>query len=227
MAGAVSAVEAERVRVWVADLDVPPERVAVLQAALDARERAAARRIRAPEARARFVADHGIRREILGAATGMPPDQLAFAYGPYGKPALMTSTGRPPPHFSASRSGRISVTAVGGGNPIGVDVERVRPRFDFAEIVKTFFAPEDCGELLGLPLPERAGRFFAIWTRYEACVKARGRTLAAELDGVEPAAAPTWVRPVAVAPGYAAALAGDGAAPEVTVAAWAPGMAAA
>ena len=208
------------VTVWVADLEVSAARLAALRASLDASERGRESSLRAPAMRARFIAEHGIRREILAAITGTAPQRVRFEYGRQGKPALATAGDRSRPQFSASRSGRLAVLAVGGEHPVGVDVERVRPGFSYTEIVDAFFARADRELLARLPRAQRLRAFFSIWTRYEACAKARGVGVAAHLEATEPVDRPAWIRPLSVASGYVATLAGDGRAGEVTVAPW-------
>src|SRR3954451_813183 len=76
------------VHVWRAALDLPPAAVADLRRLLAADEWERADRFYFEHDRLHFIAARGILRLLLGRYLRMAPEQLAFAYNPYGKPAL-------------------------------------------------------------------------------------------------------------------------------------------
>ena len=82
---------------------------------------------------------------------------------------------------------------------IGVDVEKIRPLNDSAQMAARYFSPHEVGELRRIPRQHKPAAFFACWTRKEAYVKARGHGLSLPLDNfhvpVHPSAATNW-RPV-------------------------------
>ena len=66
--------------------------------------------------------------------------------------------------------------------PVGCDIERVQPDFDWRALAERLFAPEERQALAAMP--DEAGRiaFFHCWARKEAFVKALGQGLAYPLD---------------------------------------------
>jgi 4'-phosphopantetheinyl transferase len=85
---------------------------------------------------------------------------------------------------------------------VGVDVERIRPMRDWRDIAERFFPPAEAAAVEDEP------DFFRRWTRIEAMWKACGAGLYSA--GVEPAGEWT-VEEIDAGPGYAAAVAAEGA----------------
>ncbi|MEO8592858.1 MAG: 4'-phosphopantetheinyl transferase superfamily protein [Candidatus Solibacter sp.] len=169
-----------------------------------------------------FICAHAILRTILASYMGSSPSSIEFGKLPGGKPNLK---GCEHLHFSLSHSGDMVLIAVALGREVGIDVEVIRPLPDLEDIARSFFAPGERDDLLGLAPDERVPAFFNCWTRKEAFVKAIGTGLLHPLDSfrvtllpAEPAAFVTigdaaaghtqWsLHDIRPAPGYAAALA--------------------
>ena len=197
------------VHVYCADLTARGPHAQAMGALLDEDERARAGRFAFEGDRLRFVAAHAILREVL--ARYLPAAELRFTYGPHGKPALARGEGL---EFNMSHSGDLALYAVTRGRAVGVDVERVRPEVARELTAARFFTPAEVEGILSLPDAAQTRAFFTVWTRKEACLKATGRGLSVPLDAfaVWPAAGPPWqVLDLDVGPGYAAALAAEGA----------------
>lgn len=120
----------------------------------------------------------GVLRDILGRYLQIKPSQVQFRYGQYGKPALVeaaeTSTRL---EFNLSHSGPLALYAVTPTQPVGIDLEAIRPLTDMEEIAHRFFAPSEYKTLLALPDEQRLLAFFNGWTRKEAYIKALGTGL--------------------------------------------------
>jgi 4'-phosphopantetheinyl transferase len=71
-----------------------------------------------------------------------------------------------------SRDG-VSVLAFDPENEIGVDVERLDEAFEFESIVKHFFSAKEI-QYIFQPEADSRQRFYHIWTRKEAYLKAIG-----------------------------------------------------
>ena len=61
---------------------------------------------------------------------------------------------------------------------MGTDVERVDDSVPALELARRYFAPDEASHLESLPAGRRVARFYELWTRKEAYVKARGLELA-------------------------------------------------
>lgn len=94
------------------------------------------------------------------------PLPLTYARNENGKPYLPQ---HPQLHISVSHSGDYAL-CVSSDKPVGADIQRVR-RADM-RIARRFFTDDEC-EYIG----SDTGRFFEIWTKKEAFVKACGSTL--------------------------------------------------
>ncbi len=193
----------EHVDVWVVALETGGGEAAL--STLSDSEREFARRLRVGVGA--WVAARVALRRILGRYLGLAPGKVAFETGASGKPRLAPG-GSADLRFNLSHCGDVALIAVRLGREVGVDVEEVRPGVDGAAISRDVFtAPERQG-LVALAAEEPGETFFKYWVRREALAKATGRGIAfppAEDD------AQFTVRELDGIPGFAAALASEGA----------------
>ncbi|MFH1726104.1 MAG: 4'-phosphopantetheinyl transferase superfamily protein [Elusimicrobiota bacterium] len=173
------------VHVWRAPLDVDDGTVARLRETLAPDERSRASRLRREVGAKRFLVARAVLRAILARYAGSSPESLAFRYTRNGKPELASHGRRAPIAFSVAHSGDRALFAVTAGPAIGVDIERVRRKLDFEEIVRRHFSTAEIKTLRGLPDDRRREAFFVYWTRKEAVLKATGEGLTYPLDRVE------------------------------------------
>jgi 4'-phosphopantetheinyl transferase len=143
-------------------------------------ERAAA--FRFARDRDRFVVARALRRITLARYLDAPPDALAFATGPHGKPGLIGPGDAASLQFNLAHADDLALLVVARGRPVGVDLERVRDDVPIMTLAEQFFAPDEIATLRRLPAGERRIAFFACWTRKEAFLKARGDGLSRPLD---------------------------------------------
>lgn len=221
------------VHVWCLPLDLAPSEIDELRAVLSADERARAERFHFERHRRRFIACRGQVRKLLAGYLETGAEQIAFRYGPQGKPALDDSPRDPGIAFNVSNSHEAALLAVARDCELGVDLEHVRVPHDFDGLAAQFFARVEVDSLREIPEDERLTAFFNCWTRKEAILKATGTGLSFPLDRVvvsllpeEPArvvafdddpAAPGqwWLESLAPAPGYVGAIASRGERLEV------------
>lgn len=158
-----------------------PERAgfpsAPLLALLDGGEQQRAHRYRRPEDRQRFLLGRAALRLLLGAWLERDPAALCFRQGPHGKPALVDA-GAAAPHFNLAHSGDLILLAFHPERPVGVDVERLRPRLDWLPIARRVLNDAEVAALQALPPERGAQAFLAHWCRLEARLKASGEGLA-------------------------------------------------
>jgi 4'-phosphopantetheinyl transferase len=218
------AVGVGEIHLWCFRLDEPRD---ALADALSADELARAARLRRPVDRHRFAVAHATRREILSRYVGVAPADLRFEAGDRGKPQLAGPAGGL--QFNVAASGGLALLGVRADGEVGVDLELVRLQFDWRPLAASFFTWAENRALASLASDAGRAAFFRCWTRKEAYVKARGEGLSRPLDGFELAVerAPAvermagwWIRELDAAPGYAAAVAGDGEPPAVSLRRW-------
>lgn len=169
------------VEVWIVDLALTPGQIDRCEAVLDAAERGRADRFLRPVDRARFRASHAALRLILGDALGLAPADVELLAGAGGKPEL-AGAARGAADFNLSHSGARALIGLARDASIGVDVEAVRPIADALRIAAAHFAADEVSALAGAPRSAVERRFFGLWTRKEAVVKALGSGLSLPLD---------------------------------------------
>jgi 4'-phosphopantetheinyl transferase len=164
---------------WLAALDEQPaDVVKYLQTFVSADEVARASRFYFERDRRRFIVGRAILRILLARYVGRSPRQIAFAYGPNGKPALASPDAPAGTdasiYFNVTHSDGLVVYAFAGEGEIGVDVERIRDVPEWDHIALSYFAPAELARLYARPVGERPVEFFRSWTRQEALWKALG-----------------------------------------------------
>lgn len=167
-------------------LDEPPEVVAFLAKLLSPDERDRAAAFTRPDARRRFVVARGRLRERLAAELGAPPAELAFRYGPTGKPAVEGAGGL---GFNLAHSGDVALLALAEG-PVGIDVERLRPLKDAEGLARRWFHPREVARIDRAEDP--LGEFFATWVAKEAALKLVGVGVGESLPRVATPARAGW-----------------------------------
>lgn len=214
--GSLSPAESEVVLVAV-DLDVPAPRLEALRKSFSAGESRRYASFAHEDHRHRWGAARGVLREVLGAALGLAPAEVAFRYGPHGKPEVAGL------RFNISHSGSAAIIAL-GRREVGVDVELPRPRRSDA-IARRFYAPGEKKFIFSLPDGPRADAFFQLWTCKEAFLKVTGEGLSRSTrsyeiqlspprllwaEGIPDAASRYSVHPLDVGDPYRAALVAEG-----------------
>jgi hypothetical protein len=146
------------VQVWTGWLDVVGIELMRLAGRLTEQERSDAAALPSMRDEVRFVATHGIVREIVGAALGREPRDLPLVADTRG--SLQLAGEGHGLGFSVSTSSGLLLCALGYDRAVGVDVERLRSSFAGA-------GGGDEGSVHDIEPSIRA------WTRHEAERKAR------------------------------------------------------
>jgi len=176
--------DSREVRLQIVRLEASEDNFARSLGWLSPEETVRAKRFYFDRHRHAFVLGRAALRALLADYLGLAPAEVAFVYGPQGKPALA------PTHkndacslrFNVSNSGNLAAYAFTMGCEIGVDVEQHRALNDFENIAHRFFSPEETAELLELPSAQKNTAFFNCWARKEAYIKAMGGGLSIPLD---------------------------------------------
>lgn len=183
-------------QVWLGATDWSADRAAAATLTLSPDERARAARFHFEHDRIRFIAAHATLRKLLARYLDVPPEQLAFASGPAGKPFLV---GHERLAFNMSHSGDLALYAFAAAGPVGVDIERVAPDIEHDLIAEHAFSAAERQALRGLPRDVRPEAFTNCWARKEAYIKATGHGVSRGLDHFD----------VTLAPGEPASLLAD------------------
>jgi len=120
----------------------------------------------------RFIVSRGALRHILGRYLSRPPASIELGEGVNKKPLVLNpaDTGL---YYNVSHSGDWIMIAI-ASSEIGVDIEFINPVFDFNEVMPDIFKPD---EISFVRDADSTRRFFMLWTRKEALVKATGQGL--------------------------------------------------
>jgi 4'-phosphopantetheinyl transferase len=178
-------VAAGEVHVWLVRADDGGLCLACCENLLSAAERERAARFKFEKDRRLYTAAHAALRSILAGYMNVPAGGLEFESGRHGKPRLAPTLAGDKLEFNLSHSHEVALIAVTREKEIGVDVERVREDFAFAEVAERYFTAKEVSALRALPGGLQRRAFYQCWTSKEAFLKARGVGLSGELDEVE------------------------------------------
>jgi 4'-phosphopantetheinyl transferase len=126
-----------------------------------------------------YTVIHGLLRWILGRHLEIEPRTIEFKFGTNGKPCISGYSRKM--FFNLSHSSDVSLLAFDPGNEIGADVEKIDERFDYKPIVKRWFTTEEI-KYLGQSKEISRTRFYELWTRKEAYLKAIGEGITKNLS---------------------------------------------
>lgn len=173
------------VHVWIGRTQISEPLLQALERTLGDDERIRAGKFRFQTDRCRYIAAHGILRNIVGRYLEVGPSDVSFTENAFGKPFLRPDGGGENLFFNISHSGDLVVVALARKRQIGVDVELVRALPDFDSIAEGHFAPPERALLTAAEPERRQQTFFACWTRKEAYIKAVGQGLSMQLDAFD------------------------------------------
>ncbi|MDO5505229.1 MAG: 4'-phosphopantetheinyl transferase superfamily protein [Pseudoxanthomonas suwonensis] len=109
------------------------------------------------------------------------PRTLALVRDGHGRPCLQVDVdgdGIPDIDLNWSHSGELLLLAMGEGQRVGIDVERVRRRPRALDIARRFFHPDEVQWLQAQASDALAAAFTRLWCAKEALLKAHGRGIA-------------------------------------------------
>lgn len=154
--------------VWVVDLDDYARRVTLDELSPDDRSRA--KQMSFAQHARRWLAGRHALRTVLAWRLGCAPRDLMIEADANGKPHLVCDGA---PAFNVSRSERVCLIAISSGEPLGIDIERIRNMTDARQLTRTCFTERERREWSSAFTRSDAA-FLACWTRKEACLKALG-----------------------------------------------------
>ncbi len=217
--------EPGQVHVWRVALDPEPQIVASLRGVLSGEETERADRFHFDRDRAAFTVVRATLRELLSGYLSQPASSFVFQQAEHDKPFLADTSLR----FNVSHSAEWGLLAFTREREIGVDIEKMRDDIEQENLARRFFSEREVQSIERLQPHQRHAAFFACWTRKEAYIKAEGRGMSIPLDAFDVSVDPAeparllghresadeterWsFLDLDPAPGYAAALAVEGA----------------
>lgn len=165
----------DAVHVWTLSLD--DTRLDAWSASLSESELDTAQRLRQAVLQERWRRCRGALRAVLGTYLARSPSAVDIAYSRFGKPYLADE----PLHFNVSHSGERALIGV-SRLPLGIDVELADDRaMQLDNLIGLIAHPAERAAYQRLAHGHRAERFFGLWTRKEAYVKAIGTGLQTSL----------------------------------------------
>ena len=153
---------------WCFNLDQSPQKIERYRTLLSPEEVARADRYKTELLKHRFITARGMLRETLSQYATIPPQQLLFQTGQYGKPYLVNHS----IHFNLSHSGKYGGLII-SDEAVGIDLEVIRD-IEVNAISERFFHPDEVLYLKILSSELQLKQFYRIWTGKEASLKAQG-----------------------------------------------------
>jgi 4'-phosphopantetheinyl transferase len=126
----------------------------------------------------RFILSRAMLRLVVSGYTSVPAQNIRFSIGPNKKPFLH---GLLDINYNVSHAGDLALIAISCG-PIGVDVERIDPAYQYEEVVPGCFSYRENNFLKTVPDPRKS--FYLFWTRKEALTKATAKGIDDDLKFV-------------------------------------------
>lgn len=117
----------------------------------------------------------GALREVLGLQLGCAPEAVNLLSVP--GQALRIQL---PGHtigaigLSASHEAGLSVAAIRRHGPVGIDIMRIAPAFDWQPVARDYLGPQALQRIASQPEPDQLQAFAHEWTRLEAGLKCLG-----------------------------------------------------
>ncbi|WP_374964209.1 4'-phosphopantetheinyl transferase family protein [Lysinibacillus sp. RS5] len=118
--------------------------------------------------------ERAVGRELLGKVLftemGIKLDDCKIAKNEYGKPYIKNYKGI---YYNISHSNDIIVLAFSTCGPVGIDVELLKT--DYLDVMNEVFTLQEINWINSCNEEQRLERFFIVWTRKEAVIKAIGK----------------------------------------------------
>jgi 4'-phosphopantetheinyl transferase len=179
----------DSISIWRVGLEWPESDVKAATEILSSDERERAKRFHRLSDRKHFIVARAALRLVLTRYLNVDPRQISFDQNAFGKLRLM-GTYYPDLRFNVAHSSDLALYVVGNGREVGVDLERIEPRFATMGLARSLFALEEVAALSTFSNEDFVAGFYRCWTRKEAYVKAKGLGLSLPLKSFVVSVAP-------------------------------------
>lgn len=147
---------------------------------LSVNERSKAEKILSSKDRETYLWTHVLLRSIISKKLNVSPMEISIIIDVNNKPVLEDDQ----LSFNITHTRNSFAIAVSDQRYVGIDMERNVPDFNFISIIDSFFSYRERQFILNTGR-ESGNRFFLLWTRKEALLKAFGIGILTDLKQVE------------------------------------------
>ncbi|MFH0957091.1 MAG: 4'-phosphopantetheinyl transferase superfamily protein, partial [Pseudomonadota bacterium] len=156
-----------------------------LEKLLSDEEKKSAQEFKSNDNRSLFIIRRGVLRSLIQDYTGIQADTVEFSLSTWGKPEIVQKRELESLEFNATHSRNMMLVAFGRNFRLGVDLEYVDQDYPVKKVATRFFTSEESSILRELAPDEIVERFFEIWVRKEAFLKALGLGLSLPLNSFQ------------------------------------------
>jgi 4'-phosphopantetheinyl transferase len=143
-------------------------------------ERSRADRFLFKKDRETYIYCHALLRLILAGKLNKDPREISFINGKNNKPELTDN----PYYFNITHTRETFAIVISRHYYVGIDLEKIDTGMDFHSVIKSYFGGKEQEFILRSDY-EAAERFFLLWTRKEALLKALGTGIIDNLPRIE------------------------------------------
>lgn len=161
------------------------EKIELAKSKLSPDELERAYQFQQPKHQDRYIRGRSFLRSFLANQLDIDATAIEFQYGQRGKPELKGNSNLT---FNLSHSGELAIAACSSSlDAIGIDLELVDRRVDYASLCKHYFNTGEITWILDDSLTEsqQKRRFLQVWTAKEARMKLFGEGLYLEPKAIE------------------------------------------
>jgi 4'-phosphopantetheinyl transferase len=127
-----------------------------------------------------YITCHAILRLVLAQRLNIDPLGISFRKGVNQKPYLIDN----PAHFNITHTREAFAVAVSKDFLVGIDLELIKQDININSIAKSYFSKIEREYILESEIDSK-NRFFQLWTRKEALLKALGTGIVNNLKKIE------------------------------------------
>jgi 4'-phosphopantetheinyl transferase len=170
----------QSVYLWLINVATEPQAIEKLKNSLNTEELKRAERFVFEKDRNQFISAHGMLRTVLSKYLETVPSEIKFKKNKNRKPQILfplTSL-----KFNISHAENKILVAL-SNEEIGVDIEMIKPGFEFRDFIKTYFSSNEQEKVLSSANHNET--FYKFWTRKEAVLKASGLGIIDNLKEIE------------------------------------------
>lgn len=166
----------QEIHLWYASLAATAEQEKYYAEVLSPDEALRGERFHFKEHQRRFRVARGILRFLLAQYLQVDPRTMPLAYHARGKPYLPDHLYPVNLQFNVSHSQDMALYGVTQNHPIGVDIEKIQETYPDG-VAKRFFSQAEYAALAQFPPATKLKKFYQLWAKKEALIKAVGTGL--------------------------------------------------